>query len=139
MNRLAGTSPDSPNGSGWWNERQSEELRESITVSDEARAICLDLRRTIVAADDFLRANPEADDGYVTELRRNVAACQWSLGLGRGGPDAEWTRRTYLVAEYNRQRVWWWHDRDPTIPDLAILSLLAGNFPDVSKQVKWAA
>lgn len=133
VNRLVGPHPA---GQSWWNERQAAALRESITVSDDARAICVELRRTLVAADDFLRAHPEADDGYVNELRRNVAACRWSLSLGRGTPDTSWTPRTYLLAEYDRVREWWWHGRDPRIRDLTILSLLAGNFPEVRKQLK---
>jgi hypothetical protein len=136
VNRLSGPPPDRwPDWPGWWNEREAAHLSESITVSDDAREICNDLRRILVKADDFLRGHPKANDGYVDELRRNVAACQWSLSLGRSGPDGEWTPRTYLVAEYGRSREWWWHDRDPRVRDLAILSLLAGNFPDLRRQL----
>ncbi|HKY37129.1 MAG TPA: hypothetical protein VJN18_14390 [Polyangiaceae bacterium] len=39
-------------------------------------------------------------------------------------------RRALLIAEFDRPAQWWWHDR-PSTRDLAVLSLLAGNRPQL--------
>jgi hypothetical protein len=45
-------------------------------------------------------------------------------------PRREFTAtRARIVAAWGHRDMWWWHNRKPSIRDLAMLSILAGEFP----------
>lgn len=131
--KVAITAPSIKNP---WNEHQQRHLEQSLHVSDEARELCNGMRALLTEGKAFLARNAESEkpfeDGHVNELRRAVAA------LGRSfvpqGKDDAWSSRVWLVVQHAKSRVWWWTDGKPTIRDLAVLSLLAGNLPEMKNR-----
>jgi hypothetical protein len=51
-------------------------------------------------------------------------------GLSRRGRPPKWSIRRAVIYYFDRTGRFWWFDRKPNIRELAILSLLAGSFPD---------
>lgn len=111
-----------------WTDGMQRDLDESLDVSEDAHRLCLQLRKALAEAKEFIDGNPGVDDGYASELRRVVRVAV-PLVPSLRGEDKLYTRRQLLVAEYDSHGHQWWTQRCPTRKDLAVLSLLAGSFP----------
>lgn len=146
--RLASLNPDVAPG-----DRLFDALRRWDTDKQEQLEAMLDLTPLNAACDAFskLRVGLEAVEAYVapTEsdpedhppigyapapLLRSIASeCRDLLARvkqTRSQP-IEMTPRFLLVAEFDRSHCWWWGDEHKP-RDLAVLSLLAGNWPERS-------
>lgn len=117
-------------GCDWWCEAQESYLRESIPSPTklEAAEVLGALRDALERAADFAREHAEIDTTDAEGIRRLLDVADRWLPRGRR---ASWPKRYYAIADFDHPGIWWWtKGRKPTNRDLAILSLLAGNFPD---------
>lgn len=147
-------------GREWWNERDLEYLKahsrgalatprlhgrsaqaKAIVESRKLHAELVDMLQRVSA---FARKRAQlvpAKDGPGLVLRQLAAESLEPL-LRRPELTAEWrqarfgfTTREALVADFDCADQWWWRDRRPRRTELAVLSLLAGNWPDTAAQL----
>jgi len=137
---------------GFWCSRQEKHLRSSVKPdeferhADTAKAVYQRAFQALADLADFADSMPDRRDGCMQALERiarEVArpALTNLDHFGGAGPrlytprgideDLASARRLAVVANYDRPDHWWWSGRRPTRTELAVLSILAGNLPDL--------
>jgi hypothetical protein len=109
-----------------WTSADEAELKDDIAESG-GRDEWVALARAVSDARAWLAAHPGAGGRYAMRLRPAVAF------LAKIEPEDDeplWHRRTALVLEYDQPQRGWWGARQPTVRELALLSLLAGEWPE---------
>jgi hypothetical protein len=131
-------------GSGLFAEERLVHDMDRAAASNEARDVWRDLGAALARAVDLVGALPpgKGREPYAFHLERFIDALSihqraqimaWVGALGKDGAELVARARAMVVATYDRPGVWWWGDKRPEPRDLALLSLLARSFPDVSE------
>lgn len=137
---------------GLWCSRQEQHLRDSVKPgeferhADAAKAVYQRAFQALTELADYADRMPERRDGCMQALERiaqdvarpALANLDHFGGAGprlytpRGiGDSVAAARRLALVANFDKAGHWWWSDRRPTRTELAVLSILARNLPDL--------
>lgn len=104
-------------------DRQARALCESgLAFIKRVRAFQADLTVRDLRTDFIIALDPFSE--YEQELERRIEH-------GVEADERHVTARRLFVSAWDKAGPWWWPDRHPTRTDLAVLSILAGNMPDV--------
>jgi hypothetical protein len=117
-----------------WTNGDEATLRDDVTEPESA-AVWAGLQAAVSNARAFVERRPNDDDVRAGMIRLVLQRLPAALVPNSSGPDRfRWTTRKLIVLEYDRRGAWWWHEQRPTPRDLAILSILAGEFPDWARK-----
>lgn len=112
----------------------------AASIDAEARGLCSEWQGLLQRIRTFLKGCDAAARTELAPVLQLVAesseAPELRLKFARPVPMPSIVARVSLVMNWDKRGHWWWPDTRPSRTDLAVLSILAGNFPDVRKTMR---